>query len=244
MKNVKSLYYIQRLQAFSKKMYGNIICKGISTPKSRLAMTIFIFAILFATSFIAKSNTDVYVSITKGKVLNTATAQYHSDDFNGSNTIDITSDGQYKLIFDSNIKEISVDFFRNNNNIIEVIGSNVEVIKSYAFERCFALEIVDFPEIKHIERHAFANCIALNSATLTKARSIGDLAFRNCNKLSSLTLGLMPPTLGRDIFEGTNLLEVTNFSLNVPGQSLNAYQDWIKSNSLPFRMGWIKGRSK
>jgi hypothetical protein len=96
-------------------------------------------------------------------------------------------------------------------------------INRYSFRNCVSLAIKTIPTgVTEIGTYAFSGCTSLTEMTLyEKITSIGASAFSECNNLKFFTcLAEKPPTLGTSIF-GKN----SNFAINVPEASLNAYQE-------------------
>lgn len=111
-------------------------------------------------------------------------------------------------------------------------SDEVTSIGDDAFANCQNTH-VSFNQVKTIGKCAFKNTQALNvipfywPACLT---SIGDSAFYGCGTPSDqefISRALVPPTLGKDVFDFNSSDGVTLF---VPGESLAAYKasDWAK----------------
>lgn len=120
-------------------------------------------------------------------------------------------------------------------NVIDIVdlGSGVTSIGDDAFANCQITSVGNFYQVKTIGKCAFKNTQALNvipfywPASLT---SIGDSAFYGCGTPSNqefISQTLVPPTLGKDVFNFNSSDGVTLF---VPGESLAAYKasEWAK----------------
>ena len=103
-----------------------------------------------------------------------------------------------------------------------VIGTCVEEIGDSAFKSCSNLSSVTIPSgVTSIGTSAFQTCSGLTSVTIPSGvTSIGASAFRNCISLTSVTcLATTPPTLGSNVFLGTN-----DCPIYVPSGSVENYQ--------------------
>ena len=66
-------------------------------------------------------------------------------------------------------------------------NSNIKNIGNYAFDRCYDLTTVSFPNCITIGNSAFQNCLNLTSVSFPVCTSIGNYAFNNCSKLTSVS---------------------------------------------------------
>lgn len=71
-----------------------------------------------------------------------------------------------------------------------IIPDGIEIINSWAFDRCKEIETVVIPDsVKVIGIYAFSDCENLTSLSIPKSvKTIGIRAFFNCNKLNSVKI--------------------------------------------------------
>ena len=103
------------------------------------------------------------------------------------------------------------------------IPSGVTSIGNNAFEYCWGLTSINIPSgVTSIGIRAFNGCSSLTNCTIgSGVTSIGNHAFLNCNHLTSITvLASTPPTLGSEVFYGTN----SNLKIYVPTSSVDTYK--------------------
>ncbi len=101
------------------------------------------------------------------------------------------------------------------------IPDNVTRIGSEAFKWCKGLTTCTIGNgVTFIGGYAFMSCNNLTNVTIgTGITSIGGYAFDSCYGLDSITIyATTPPTLGNNAFLG-----VSNFTIYVPEESVNAY---------------------
>lgn len=106
------------------------------------------------------------------------------------------------------------------NIIAVVIGDGVESIGAYAFDTCFNLKSVSFPNsLTSIGRNAFESCESLSSVTIPNSvTSIGECSFKRCLGLTSVTLSNSVTSLADDMFGScSNLvsIEIPNSVLSI-----------------------------
>ena len=90
----------------------------------------------------------------------------------------------------SNLKFIPMYFLMSSNVEAIDIESNIEIIKSCAFENCTNLQKVNIKENKLsiIKSYAFENCINLEKINFPGSlKAIGKYAFAGCDKLKEIT---------------------------------------------------------
>ena len=90
----------------------------------------------------------------------------------------------------SNLKLIPMYFLMSSNVEAIDIESNIEIIKSSAFENCINLQKVNIKENKLsiIKSYAFENCINLEKINFPRSlKAIGKYAFAGCDKLKEIT---------------------------------------------------------
>lgn len=141
------------------------------------------------------------------------------------------SDGLTSITLPSTITDINVGaFYKTKISSIE-IPEAVKNISAHAFQDCSRLDSVVLPEgLISIDAFAFYNCSQLSSITFPATLdAIGAAAFTNCSALKSITsLNVNPPALTANSFS------VSSATVNVPNQSLSAYQNssWKKLGSI------------
>ena len=68
------------------------------------------------------------------------------------------------------------------------IHSNATSVREYAFYKCPAITVADFPNATSVGERAFQDCVKLKTAYLPKAESLPKYAFDGCVALSSIDL--------------------------------------------------------
>ena len=113
--------------------------------------------------------------------------------------------------------------FKGQTSLSSVtIPDSVTNIGYYAFYGCTSLGSITIPDsVTSIGIRAFTICTSLTSLTIPDSvTSIGNSAFLNCTGLTSITVeATTPPTLGSNVFAGTN-----NCPIYVPEESVDAYK--------------------
>lgn len=110
-----------------------------------------------------------------------------------------------------------------------VIGNCVTSISNSGFRECTSLVKITIPDsVITISDSAFYHCRRLTSIVIPNSvTTIGSYVFYNCTGLTSVTIeATTPPTLGNNVFYGTN-----NCPIYVPSQSVDAYKaatNWSK----------------
>ena len=104
--------------------------------------------------------------------------------------------------------------FSNMNCLKEVdlSGSSIADINSYAFSSCTSLTEVKLPKtLKNIGSFAFRKCSSIAEFDLPDGlETIGDNAFENCSGMSTFTIPDSVTGMGRCIFSGcTDIVELT-----------------------------------
>ncbi len=118
----------------------------------------------------------------------------------------------------------------NNTNLRKLIIApevyNVTSVPSDLFQATAeklntTLTTVSLAQVNNIPANAFQYCTALQDVSLPNVISIGDSAFSGCISLLNLTLGVVPPTVGKNVFEACPI----NRTLYVPTQSIQSYKN-------------------
>ena len=120
----------------------------------------------------------------------------------------------------SNGETIGNGAFSNNSYIIEITLSDTFTrIEASAFEKCSALEQVNFgtethpAQITYVGDRAFSGCGKLESIALADTiEEIGSYAFAECSKIKSITLPKNLMTLGEGVFMNCSSLYQINLS--------------------------------
>ncbi len=113
-------------------------------------------------------------------------------------------------------------FYKCESLTSVTIGNGVTSIGNDAFFLCLGLTSIDIPNsVTSIDYGAFYSCYSLTSVTIgTGVTSIGNNVFRYCSGLTSVTVNAVtPPTLGSNVFGGTN-----NCPIYVPCESVDTYK--------------------
>ncbi|MGI5913254.1 MAG: leucine-rich repeat protein [Bacteroidales bacterium] len=124
-----------------------------------------------------KANRDTLIALTHFTITDSA-----------SLVADIPSVLWLDAYFGGQIKEVSV--------------AKVTNIGRLAFSGRTALSSVSFPQTTNIDYGAFDSCTALTTANFPQVTSIGSIAFHGCTALSNLMLGVAPPSVVGDAFNG------------------------------------------
>ena len=102
------------------------------------------------------------------------------------------------------------------------IPDSVTSINDMVFKDCTSLISATIGNgVTSIGYDVFSGCTSLTSVTIpSSVTSIGNSAFYYCNHLTSFTCeATTPPTLGSNVFNGTN-----NFLIYVPAESVSSYK--------------------
>lgn len=120
----------------------------------------------------------------------------------------------------------TIDFY-NSQNLTKCIAAGVTSISFYGCSSLTSVgEIGSGADVElgsslaEIKSNAFYQCTSLTSVTLGNITSIGNTAFNGCSGLTSITIkATTPPSLGYDVFAGTN-----NCPIYVPAESVETYK--------------------
>ena len=107
-----------------------------------------------------------------------------------------------------------------------LIHSDCQVIASFAFDNCKALEDLSIPNsVTHIGRMAFNNCLALETAYIGKSMvKIGDDAFANCSNLKTVSIPTTIKQIGYTAFYGCDNLQYNTYDNALYlGNDINKY---------------------
>ena len=135
------------------------------------------------------------------------------------------------------------EFYTFENSGEHTVGLNLvdnTEIPDYAFKDCDSLtSIVINNTITTIGCEAFYSCSGLTEITIPDSvEYIDDRAFYSCGGLESITCeATVPPTLGEDVFSGTECL------IYVPSTSVNAYkaaENWGDYDSQIVPIGYVE----
>lgn len=144
------------------------------------------------------------------------------------------------------LNKIGVGAFSGSSVITVDFPDNVTSIDSSAFQNCSGLTSVTFSNsLATIGASAFTQCSGLTTLTIpSSVTSIGASAFENCNGLTRIDmLSTTPPTLGENVFGGTN-----DCPIYVPARAIDAYlsnDTWanyysrIRYEGAPFKVKFI-----
>ena len=125
------------------------------------------------------------------------------------------------LTLPESLEKIKGLAFEDNRSLKSVnIPAKVKTIEQQAFYNCGLTELVIPEGVQAIGYHAFFNNSLQNLTLPSTITSIGNSAFRSNKNLQSITCNAAtPPTLGDDVFYGSNIQEV-----KVPLASIAAYR--------------------
>jgi hypothetical protein len=111
------------------------------------------------------------------------------------------------------LTSIGVRTFSNTGFTAFTVPATVQTIGNYAFEKCAALQSVNWTSIASpltLGSNAFTECTALTSVVLPDAlTSIGSSAFLSCASLTVITLPTSLETIGSSAFKQTGLTTLT-----------------------------------
>ena len=143
----------------------------------------------------------------------TATARKPVTADTGKQDGKITFTDGHEEVLQYGVREIGVDTYRNNKDIVSVIlPESVKKIHVSAFAGCASLESITLPKnIKHIGSWAFKDCESLESITIpSSAKNINQGTFFACESLGSITLENGIETIDNQAFYGcASLKEIT-----------------------------------
>lgn len=114
-------------------------------------------------------------------------------------------------------------YFCNGNTVLRSVSieDGLTNIGDGAFYNCSSLSSITIPNsVTSIGTESFYNCRGLSSINIPSGvTSVGTESFSNCSSLTSITFTqTTPPTLGTNVFYGTN------FPIYVPAESVEAYK--------------------
>lgn len=126
-------------------------------------------------------------------------------------------------------------FSKCENEVLEkikqiILPDTIEIIESYAFFCCVALEKMDFPKnLKILKQNAFENCSNLKEVTFYEnVEKISSACFYNCTSLNKITCYSNKVSVGKDAFNwGLPLKEA---SINFIGLLDSRFQFTITQN--------------
>ena len=108
-----------------------------------------------------------------------------------SDEYDNIKNGVTTVFFEDGITEIGNSFCRNFENLVNVfVADTVDIIYSWAFAHCSALESISLPNnMTEMHSYVFANCTALRSITIPFGiTSLEESAFAYCFALQNVFL--------------------------------------------------------
>ncbi|MBR4759287.1 MAG: leucine-rich repeat protein [Lachnospiraceae bacterium] len=137
------------------------------------------------------------------------------------------------------VTEIKAKAFKGNKKLKKiVIGSNIIVIGSNAFNGCANLTTVTIKgsALNTIKAGAFSGCKKMKSITIGKnVRKIEKNAFKNCSGITLIKFkvtNLKKLTIKKGAFNGIN----SKCKIKVPGKYLGAYKKVFKKANLPAKV--------
>ena len=96
--------------------------------------------------------------------------------------------GTIETINDDTITEIRTSAFYDCTSLKSVYMSNVSIVQSGAFTRCYGLEYVNLPKAKEFTWNNFYLCDALKHADFGALEKIEGSAFKNCSVLETMII--------------------------------------------------------
>ncbi|MGN0823756.1 MAG: leucine-rich repeat domain-containing protein [Candidatus Coproplasma sp.] len=136
--------------------------------------------------------------------------------------------------------EWSSPIFSGSKNITTVIiGENVNIIPSYAFQYCDSLTSITIGNgVTSIGDYAFYGCRSLTSITIPDSvTSIGDYAFRSCSSLTSVTIPNSVTSIGNGTFDYCIGLTSVTIPNSVTSIGNGAFEDCSGLTSLTIGNG-------
>lgn len=131
--------------------------------------------------------------------------------------------GLTSVTIGSGVTSIGIGAFSPCRSLSSVtLPDSVTDIGGTSFYNCDSLTSINIPSgVTNIGYWAFQNCSSLTSITIPDSvTSIGNETFYGCRNLTDITVeATTPPTLGTNVFTGTN-----NCPIYVPASSVNAYR--------------------
>ena len=131
---------------------------------------------------------------------------------NGTYTADSEYDGLGTVVVD--IEGGDVDHSAEDGlvtrNIITYTNDRVTTIGRWAFQSCYNLAIVNFPNVTTIGNDAFLECSSLTSISFPNATTIGSSAFYWCDTLTTADFPKVA-TIGNDAFYHCSSLTSISF---------------------------------
>lgn len=166
--------------------------------------------------------------------------------------------GLIKIVIPNSVTEIGVDTFYNCLSLNSVtLPNQLTAISNGMFYGCDSMPNIEIPlGVKSIGENAFLGCDLLTIIPIPEGvTEIGRGAFWNCTALKELTIPIGVTAIKSDTFTNCSNLKIinckpttpptlnntalknlpSNFTINVPSESLNAYQT---------AAGWVTYKSK
>ena len=135
------------------------------------------------------------------------------------------------------------EWFSSNNISEVVIGDEVKIIRSEAFDRWNHLESVRMGKgLTEIGENAFRWCSALQEVTIPdEVTVIGDYAFYYCSALTDVTISDKVTTIGEQAFYGCNSLALLKLgkSITTIGEAAFGECSSLKEVSIPDKVKMI-----
>jgi hypothetical protein len=112
--------------------------------------------------------------------------------------------------FQTTIRTISRNRYKDDNNIIIAQFPQVKTIEHGAFVDCENLKTANFPLATTIEKNAFRHCERLETAHFPQATTIEKNAFRHCERLETAHFP-QATTIGYRVFRNCKKLKTAYF---------------------------------
>jgi len=118
-----------------------------------------------------------------------------------------------KIVIGDEITSIGKGCFRQAGVETVVLGNNISVIGEEAFEDCYSLGEIRFPDsLSVIRSYAFQDCDSLEEVVFPDhVNEIQNYAFNDCTELQKITFGSGITTIGQNAFASSAI-----YNLNIP----------------------------
>ncbi len=121
-----------------------------------------------------------------------------------------------EIVIGKNVELIASGAFQNCTSLKKVTfadGCAIEAIGSHAFANCTSLLSVELPaSITRVEPYTFAGCSSLEEVGFPTVAEIGEYAFSNCSSLESVDVSSALATIDAWAFSGCIKLEDFDFA--------------------------------
>jgi len=143
------------------------------------------------------------------------------------------------ITFTGNVTAIPNYFARNVASLKAVYGTeNVTSIGNYAFNKCYALENVEFPNAKTYGNYAFQYCSSLREWTVpATVTGLGNSTFADCTGLKKVEMLCSATALTSNLFARCTSLESVNIPATIKTVSGSVFDGCSSLRSVEFPTG-------